>query len=82
MVANFKSGKDSIKSLNNFAWLKVHTYSRDFSILGFHVTSPKLGSLSNGNENVTWKYNFALLLLLRDYSNSFNLHSVGVVSRN
>ena len=45
-----------------------------------------IGSLSNddgnGNENVSWKSNFALLLLLRDYSNSFNLYNVGVVSRN
>ena len=45
-----------------------------------------LGSLSNddgnGNENVTWKYNFASLLLLRDYSNLFNLYNVGDVSGN
>ena len=44
------------------------------------------GSFSNeegdGNENVTWKCNFAQLLLLRDYSNSFNLYNVGEVSRN
>ena len=42
-----------------------------------------LGNLSNdagnGNEHVTWKYNFALLLLLRDYSNSFNLYNMGEV---
>ena len=37
----------------------------------------------NGNENVTsWKSNFALLLLLRDYSSSSNLYNVGEVSRN
>ena len=51
-----------------------------------NVQSKLLGSLSkddgNGNENVSWKSNFALLLLLRDYSNSFNLYNVGVVSRN
>ena len=42
-----------------------------------------LGSLNNddGNENVSRKSNFALLLLLCDYSNSFDLYSVGVVSR-
>ena len=26
--------------------------------------------------NVTWKYNFALVVLLRDYSNSYNLYNV------
>ena len=48
--------------------------------------SQSVGSLSNadgnGNENVTWKYNFMFLLLLRDYSNSFNLYNVGKVSWN
>ena len=45
-----------------------------------------LGSLSNddgnGNENASSKSNFALLLLLRDYSSSFNLYNVGEVSGN
>ena len=30
----------------------------------------------NANENVAWKYKFALFVLLRDYSNSFTLYSV------
>ena len=50
------------------------------------LSSLLIGSLSNddgnGNENVTWKYNFALLLLLRDYPNSFNLYNVDEVSGN
>ena len=47
---------------------------------------PILGTLrsddDDGNENVTWKSNFALLLLLCDYSSSFNLYNVGEVSGN
>ena len=45
-----------------------------------------MGSLSNddgnANENVTWKYKFALPVLLRNYSNLFNLYNVGEVSGN
>ena len=36
----------------------------------------------NANENVAWKYNFALLVQLRDYSNSFNLYNVAELSSN
>ena len=46
------------------------------------IASENRNDDGNGNENVSWKSNFALLLLLRDYSNSFNLYNVGVVSRN
>ena len=45
-----------------------------------------LGSLSkddgDGNENVTWKYNFAFFLLFRDYSGSVNLYIVAELSWN
>ena len=45
-----------------------------------------LGSLSNdesnGNENVTWKYNFISFVLLRDYFNSLNFYKNGELSRN
>ena len=36
----------------------------------------------NANENVAWKYKFALLVLLRDYSNSFYLYNVREVFGN
>ena len=36
----------------------------------------------NSNENVAWKYKFALLQLLRDYSNLFNLYNVVELSSN
>ena len=36
----------------------------------------------NANENVAWKYEFASLALLRNYSNSFNLYNVAELSRN
>ena len=46
----------------------------------------RLGRLRNhdGNANVnfTWKYKFALLVLLRDYSNLFYLHNVAELSSN
>ena len=45
-----------------------------------------LGSLSNddgnGNENVTWKYNFISFVLLRDNFNSLNFYKNGELSRN
>ena len=37
---------------------------------------------SNANENVAWKYKFALLVLLGDYSNSFTLYNVAELSSN
>ena len=50
------------------------------------VGSNWLGSLSsdngNGNENVTWKYNFITLVLPRDYFNSLNFYRNGELSRN
>ena len=36
----------------------------------------------NGNENVALKYKFALLVLLRDYSNFFNLNNAPELSSN
>ena len=36
----------------------------------------------NANENAAWKYKFALLVLLHDYSNSFNLYDVAKLSSN
>ena len=36
----------------------------------------------NANENVAWKYKFALLLLLRNYSNSLHLYNVAELSSN
>ena len=36
----------------------------------------------NANENVAWEYMFALLVVLRGFSNSFNLHNVAELSRN
>ena len=36
----------------------------------------------NGNENVTWKYNFISFVLLRDYFNSLNFYRNGELSRN
>ena len=45
-----------------------------------------LGTLSNhdgnANENVAWKYMLALLVVLRGYSNSFNLYNVAKLSWN
>ena len=35
---------------------------------------------ANANENVTWKYKFVLLVLLRDYSNSFNSYNAAELS--
>ena len=36
----------------------------------------------NENENVTWKYNFILFVLFRDYFYSFNLYKNGELPRN
>ena len=33
-------------------------------------------------ENVTWKYKFASIVLLQNFSNSFNLYNVTELSRN
>ena len=44
-----------------------------------------LGNVSddgNANESVTWKYNFASSVLLRDYFNSFNSYINGELHRN
>ena len=37
---------------------------------------------AKATENVTWKYKFALLLLLPDYSNSSNLYNMAELSSN
>ena len=51
-----------------------------------NVVEETIGTLSNHdgntNENVAWKYKFALLVLLRNYSNSFNLYNVAEQFRN
>ena len=50
------------------------------------VMTVLLGNLrnhdGNANENVAWKYKFSLLVLLRDYSNSYNLYNMAELSSN
>ena len=59
----------------------------DFAGLYKMLQTAAIGSLSsddgNGNENVTWKYNFIqLCYILRDYFNSLNFYKSGELSRN
>ena len=45
-----------------------------FTVLGWYY--------GNGNENVTWKYNFISFVLLRDFFNSLDFFRNGELSRN
>ena len=55
-------------------------------IAWWHRFHSSFGSLSNhdgnANENVAWKYLFTLLVVLRGYSNSFNLFNVAKLTWN
>ena len=57
----------------------VNSWAEDVSII---ILGTLRNHNGNANENVAWKYKFALLVLLRDYFNSFNLYNVSKLSSN
>ena len=63
---------------------RKHDQKEYCTVYSLHAIA--IGSLSSdegeGNENVSWKYNFISFVLLRDYFNSLNFYRNDELSRN